>query len=162
MTTYAVIIAARMSSQRLPGKALVSYCPDGTPNLEQIVTRWRTHSRRNPTVVVATSGAREDTPIADLCERIGVPCYRGSLDDVADRMNGAILRFAPTALFIARALADNPLADVPLADSRLDILQGSGCDGIWFGEEHDDITYCGTTDIWSRRAWDEVAACSVA
>lgn len=156
MSDYAVIISARQSSARLPGKALISYCPDGTPNLAQIIARWRS-SRRSPTVIVATSTRSDDDPIDDLCSSLSVPCYRGPLDDVIARIDGAIRAFAPSARWVARALGDNPLVDVTLADWRLDILAETGADSIWYGGDHSRITYAGTTDVYSRAAWDIIA-----
>ncbi len=66
MSEYAVVIAARMNSTRLPGKALVSYTPDDQTNLAQIVTRWRELSRREPTVIVATTDVPKNKQQADL------------------------------------------------------------------------------------------------
>lgn len=154
--TYAVVVSARMSSTRLPGKALVSYCPDNTPNLAQIVARWQS-SRRSPTVIVATSDQAEDAPIAELCARVGVPCYRGPRDDVVARMDGALRAHAPHASHVARALADNPMVDIPLSDWRYDVLCETGADGLWYNGNESRITYAGTTDIWSRAAWDRIA-----
>jgi len=160
MSDYAVVVKARMSSERLPGKALAVYAPDGTPNLIQIVRRWQA-SDRDPVIIVATTDGLEDGAIADYCAGYGVACFRGSRDDVTGRMDGAIKAFAPDvrwiARWIARGSADNPLVDVGLADWRFDILVETGADGLWYGGEHERITYAGTTDVWSRRAWDAIA-----
>src|SRR3990167_2887642 len=156
---YAVILSARNSSDRLPNKAIVSYCPDGTPNLTQIVRRWQA-SRRAPLIVVATSDTASDDSIAALCAPLGVPCYRGSLPDVVAQMDGAINTYAPDAKHIARALADSPLVDVELADWRYDVLCETGADGLYYGGDESRITYAGTTDIFSRSAWDRIAKLS--
>ena len=158
MTDYAVVIAVRMSSTRLPGKALVVYCPDGTTNLAQIVSRWRYHSRRSPTIIVATTDGAEDDAIELMCGALDVSCYRGSRDDVVSRMDNAIKKYAPDACFIARAMADNPLVDVLLADWRLDTLSETVAGGLWYGPDHERITYAGTTDIWSRSAWNMIVS----
>lgn len=159
MSDYAVILSARNSSERLPNKATVSYCPDGTPNIVQIIRRWRA-SRRNPVIVVATSDTAPDDSIAALCAPLGVSCYRGSLNDVVSRMDGAVNDYAPDARYIARALADNPLVDVGLADWRLDVLCETDADGLYYGGDESRITYAGTTDIFSRSAWDRIARAS--
>lgn len=156
MSDYAVILSARMTSTRLPGKALVSYSA-GQTNLAQIITRWQS-SRRSPLVIVATSAMPEDRPISEECNRLGVPCARGDLDDVVARMDYAIQCYAPQARWIARALADNPLVDVTLADWRLDRLAATGADSVWYGGDEHKMTYAATTDIWSRAAWDRIAA----
>ena len=158
MTDYAVIIAARMSSTRLPSKALAVYCPDGTTNLAQIVSRWRRHSRRSPIVIVATTDGAEDDDIELMCDALSAPCYRGSRDDVVSRMDKALKQHAPDAHFVARAMSDNPLVDVTLADWRLDVLTETDAGGLWFGPDHERITYAGTTDVWSRAAWDVIVS----
>lgn len=163
---YAVILAARQSSQRLPGKATVELAP-GLPVLSQIIYRWQ-ESARNPTIVVTTTNAAADDAIERIAERAGVPCSRGDPTNVVAQFDTAVRRYAPNAQYIARALADNPLVDVDLADYRLDKLREADADGLWYGAEfdsgcqlralHERITYAGTTDVWSRRMWDEVAS----
>jgi len=154
--TYAVIISARMTSTRLPGKALVQYAP-GQSNLSQIISRWQS-SRRSPLVIVATSTDPADDAIERECASFAVPCHRGPRDDVVSRMDGAIKAHAPHAQFIARALADNPLVDVTLADWRFDRLSATGADSVWYGGNEHRLTYAATTDIFSRSAWDRIAA----
>lgn len=155
MSDYAVIVSARMASSRLPEKTLAVYCPDGTPNLEQIILRWLNHSRRSPSIIVSVNEA-ETPAITQICSRHGVPVhYRPG--DVLECMVEAIDRFAPDAQFIARALGDNPLVDVGLADWRLDVLAETGADGLWYGGGESRLTYAATTDVWSRAAWDRIA-----
>lgn len=157
MSDYVVVIAARMTSTRLPGKALATYCPNGMTNLEQIVRRWWTLSRREPQVIVATTTDDDDDPIDDLCDEIGVDCYRGPRDDVVERIDGAIVTLAPYAKYIARGMSDSPLVDVRLADWRRDVLAETGADATWYGGDDERLTYAATTDIWSRAAWDRIA-----
>lgn len=159
---YAVIIAARMTSARLPGKAMVSYCADGTPNLQQIIQRWQS-SMRNPTVIVATGDSHEDAPIEALCRRLSVPCFPAPNElvhqrNVTQQIDMALKIYAPNAKFVARGTADNPLVDVGLADWRYDLLQMSAADGIEYGSYHPQITYAGTTDVYNRSAWDRIAS----
>lgn len=159
MSSYAVLLAARMSSERLPGKALADY--SGEPNLAQIIRRWHA-SRRAPQVIVVTSDDPGDAPIVALCRRLGVACYPApaalvAARDVLAQLDGALRCHAPNAQWVARALSDNPLVDVGLADLRFDMLAVTGADG--FRAELEDVatlTYAGTTDVWSRRAWDRL------
>jgi spore coat polysaccharide biosynthesis protein SpsF (cytidylyltransferase family) len=154
---YAVILAARMTSDRLPGKCMLELAP-GLRVLPQLIARWR-QSDRQPTVIVTTTTDPADDPIAAAASAAGVPCSRGDRLNVVAQMDAAVRRYCPGAGFVARALADNPLVDVALADWRLDILAETGADGLWYGEGgHDHITYAGTTDVWSRAAWDRIAA----
>lgn len=156
MSNYAIVLSARMSSERLPGKALAIYCPTGQTNLEQIIQRWRSHSRRAPRLVVATTTDSDDDVIAQLCSQLDVPCARGSRNNVVDRIDHALRQFAPDACFVARALADNPLVDVGLTDWRFDVLSETGADGLWYGGDESRLTYAATTDVWSRSAWDRI------
>src|SRR3990167_2681584 len=150
MSDYAVLLAVRMSSSRLPGKPLVDY--GAGPNLGQIIRRWQS-SERNPTVIVATTIRPDDGPIVALCQQLGVPCWMGSVDNVVARMNTALLRYAPGAHYVARALADNPLVDIELADWRLDVLEESGADGLWYGGGREGLTPARGADGWGRGAW---------
>ncbi len=146
-----------LASGRLPGKALAVYCPDGTNNLSQIISRWKS-SRRSPAIIVSTTTAREDDSIERAAELAGASCYRGHLTNVIDQMDGALKTYAPNAAHIARALADNPLVDVGLADWRYDVLCETGAEGLVYTTDNERITYAGTTDIWSRAAWDGIVA----
>ena len=153
MTEYAVVLSARMASTRLPGKTLAVYCPDGVPNLLQIIRRWQT-SRRQPRIIVSVNEPRH-SDLDDVCRKAGVPAYYRP-GPVLDCMVGALAEYAPDARFVARALADNPLVDVTLADWRLDVLAESGAEGIWYGDDHSRITYAGATDVWSRAGWERI------
>jgi spore coat polysaccharide biosynthesis protein SpsF len=113
-------------------------------------------SRREPAVIVATTTNPDDDQIETECRRMRVNCFRGSECDVLERMNRALLAYAPEAEYVARAMADNPLVDVSLVDWRVDTLRETGADGVWYGADHERITYAGTTDVWSRSAWERI------
>ena len=100
------ILQARMSSSRLPGKVMLRTC--GKPLLQHQVERVL----RTPGIdrlVVATSSDGSDDPIAALCARLGLACFRGSLHDVLDRFVQAARPHAPE--WIVRLTGDCPLAD---------------------------------------------------
>jgi len=153
------VILIRNSSTRLPLKGTCVYAPNGISNLEQLTRRW-SRSRRRPTVIVATSDHPEDESISAICERTSTPCYRAPYSqvqsrDVVAQMEAALQAFAPRAEFVARAMADNPLIDIFLTDWRLDVLTEMRADGLYYDAlDVSRITYCGTTDVYSRRAWD--------
>lgn len=75
------VVQARMSSERLPGKALMDV--GGKPVLQHVLCRVQ-QADVGP-FVVATSARGADNPIADLCALLDVPCLRGSERDVLDR-----------------------------------------------------------------------------
>lgn len=120
MTWTAVIIQARMSSTRLPGKVMK---PLGSrPVLEQVVRRVQ--QARIDEVVIATSTGSEDDILADWCERQSVTCYRGSLHDVLGRYHGAAVMVR--AETVIRVTSDCPLYDPTLLNAMLE--QFHGCD----------------------------------
>jgi len=77
-----VIIQARMSSTRLPGKVLKEIA--GKPMLAWVVERAR-GAQTVSEVVVATTVEPSDDPIVNFCAQMGYACTRGSLTDVLDR-----------------------------------------------------------------------------
>lgn len=82
MTTVC-IVQARLGSSRLPGKCLKTLA--GTPMIEHVLRRARAITGVD-TVVLATSLADRDTPLAEYVERaLRVQVYRGSEHDVLER-----------------------------------------------------------------------------
>lgn len=100
------IIQARMGSSRFPGKTLADLC--GHPVLWHVVERAR-EAEGIDDVLVATTERRSDDSVADLCARLGVPCFRGSENDVLDRYYRAAESKRATA--VVRITADCPLID---------------------------------------------------
>ncbi|MFH1700240.1 MAG: glycosyltransferase family protein [Candidatus Zixiibacteriota bacterium] len=112
-SSYSVvaILQARMSSSRLPGKVLRPIM--GRPMLEYHLGRL-SRSCKIDKLIVATSDQKDDSPICDLCDNLGVDFYRGSLNDVLDRFYRASLEF-PSDI-IVRLTGDCPLADPKIID----------------------------------------------
>ena len=80
--TDGIIIFSRMSSTRLPGKALKEI--HGRPLLGHVIDRSRLVGP-DYKVIVATSEQEDDDAIAKYAEQQGVDVYRGELDNVALR-----------------------------------------------------------------------------
>jgi spore coat polysaccharide biosynthesis protein SpsF len=72
-----------MSSSRLPGKVLMDVC--GKPALTRLLERLRAVPNVDD-VVLATTDKAADDPLAAWAAKAGVLCYRGSEDDVLDRV----------------------------------------------------------------------------
>ncbi|TWT40405.1 3-deoxy-manno-octulosonate cytidylyltransferase [Phycisphaerae bacterium RAS1] len=104
-------IEARMGSSRLPGKSLTPIL--GRPMLELLIERLR-RSRRVQQVVVATTTAPEDAVIQGLAQKLEVGCFRGSSDDVLDRVLQAATRHK--ADLIVEITGDCPLIDPQIVD----------------------------------------------
>lgn len=120
----AVVVQARMSSRRLPGKMLRRL--GQRTLLEWVVERVRLCHRAGP-VIVATSTAADDDPLAAAGVRLGVGVFRGPLDDVAARFLGAAGQFGLAAF--VRITGDSPLIDPALIDAAIELFgENGGCD----------------------------------
>jgi spore coat polysaccharide biosynthesis protein SpsF len=100
------VIQARMGSERLPGKVLRSLA--GRTVLGRVV-RAAQESGAVDRVVVATTVESVDDDVAEECARLGVPVFRGSVDDVLSRFLGALEEHP--AEEVMRFTADCPLLD---------------------------------------------------
>jgi spore coat polysaccharide biosynthesis protein SpsF len=114
------ILQARASSSRLPGKVLKPIL--GRPMLIHQIDRLR-RARALDDVMVATSDEPTDDAIEALCASAGTRCFRGSLNDVLDRVYQAALPLRPE--LVVRLLGDCPLADPELID-RVVAFQRAG------------------------------------
>lgn len=110
-------IEARMESSRLPGKTLAPIL--GRPMLEMLIERLR-RARRVDQVVVATTDRPADQAIEDLARRLGVGCFRGSSDDVLDRVLKAAQAHA--ADLIVEMTGDCPLLDPAVIDEAIAVF----------------------------------------
>jgi spore coat polysaccharide biosynthesis protein SpsF len=117
------IVQARMSSQRLPGKSLRLL--GGKPML-QYVLESLTQVDDLAETLVATSTDSSDDPIAEFCERFATPCFRGSLDNVAERFLGTARRQSFAAF--VRVSGDSPLLDPRLVTRAIDLFQETDAD----------------------------------
>ncbi len=108
------IIQARMGSTRLPGKVLMDL--GGETTLARVVRRLG-RARRIDGIIVATTTAQTDGAIVRECSRLGIPCFRGSEEDVLDRYyQAASLAAAGT---VVRITSDCPLIEPALVDQTI-------------------------------------------
>jgi spore coat polysaccharide biosynthesis protein SpsF len=109
-----MIVQARATSSRLPGKVLLDL--GGRPMLVQQLVRLR-QCRNVDEIVVATTTETNDEPVALLAREAGVQVYRGSTDDVLSRFVGAALE--ARAEVVVRVTADCPLIDPEVCDRAI-------------------------------------------
>ncbi len=107
----AAIIQARMGSTRLPGKVLMDL--GGQTVLGRVVRRLGRASRIDEIVVATTESAGDDA-IVEACNGLGVPCFRGSEEDVLDRYFLAAEKSEADA--VVRITSDCPLIDPEVVD----------------------------------------------
>lgn len=77
-------------------------------------------------MLVATSTDPSDDPIAEFCRRFGTPCFRGALDNVAERFLEASRTHAFSAF--VRVSGDSPLLDSRLVAQALVLFEESDAD----------------------------------
>ncbi len=106
-----IIVQARMTSTRLPGKILKRVL--GKTLLEYQYERLR-RVRHADEIVIATTTNEMDQPIVEWCERLGAACFRGSEHDVLARYHGAAVQYR--ADIVVRVTSDCPLIDPIVID----------------------------------------------
>ncbi|WIM05117.1 MAG: NTP transferase domain-containing protein [Candidatus Nitricoxidivorans perseverans] len=130
-------IEARTGSTRLPAKVLRPIL--GQPMLGRIIERVG-RSRRIDEIVVATTRLEQDAAIAELAGRYGVSAYRGSEEDILDRLFGAVEQSG--AGILVSLTGDNPFIDPALVDDMVDLLTG-----------REDVDYVATTHMQHADHW---------
>ncbi len=113
----ALVVQARASSTRLPGKVLADLA--GEPLLARVLARLA-RVRRADVVCVATTTNAADDPVAELAERCGAAVFRGSETDVVGRYVGAARALG--ADLVGRVTSDCPLIDPDAVDAVLGAL----------------------------------------
>jgi spore coat polysaccharide biosynthesis protein SpsF len=119
----AIVLQARMASQRLPGKVLALIA--GRTVLEHCVERLTASGL--PVAIAAPLG-RDDDAIADEGRRLGINVLRGPHEDVLGRF-----ALAATTLRvdeIVRATADNPAVDIEVPCRTLAVRRETNADHV--------------------------------
>jgi spore coat polysaccharide biosynthesis protein SpsF len=88
----------------------------GKSLLEYQIERLRRVKLANQ-IVIATTINDADQPIIDLCDRLSIPYYRGSEDDVLARYYGAAI--AHQADVVVRVTSDCPVIDPQVIDQAI-------------------------------------------
>lgn len=114
------ILQARVSSSRLPKKILLPVL--GKPLLQLQIERIK-RSQKIDELILATSTDPSDNELEPLCSSLGMPIYRGSLENVLDRFYQTAKKYKADQ--IVRLTGDCPLADPELIDELIEFhLQG--------------------------------------
>ena len=120
-----LIIQARMSSSRLPGKSMLPLA--NKPLVFRMVERLKKCKRIN-VIVIATSDLPEDQILVELAKELEVSCFQGNLLDVRDRYLKSAEKFQ--ADFILRIPADNPMPDANEIDKLIEFHLESNPEGF--------------------------------
>jgi len=118
------IIQARMGSTRLPNKVFLDV--DGVSLLEYEIKRAQI-AKRIDKIVVATGLGKANDKIEELCQKLGIDCFRGSEDDVLDRFFQCSLNY-PQYNVIIRLTGDCPLIDPKIIDEVIVFFEKNNFD----------------------------------
>lgn len=105
------IVQARMGSTRLPGKVLLDL--HGQSVLSRVVRRL-SRAKLITEVAIATTKSPADYATVSEAERLGIPCFRGSEQDVLSRYVNAAEKL--NADVVVRITSDCPLIDPEVVD----------------------------------------------
>ena len=105
------IIAARMSSSRLPGKVLLKIC--GKTTLELMIERVK-RSKTIDKIIIATSTSNQDDIIEKICNEIEIECIRGPEENLLARYKIVSDKIKPN--IIVKMGADSTLIDPLVID----------------------------------------------
>lgn len=119
-------IECRMTSSRLPGKVMLSSC--GRPMLAHLIERLQRVAQLDGIVLATTVNATDDCIVA-LAKELGVSCFRGSEEDVLQRVLLAAQQ--EEADLIVEITGDCPLLDPEVTSQTIDLyLNNPGCDYV--------------------------------
>lgn len=109
-----ILIQARLSSSRLPGKMLMNL---GGIALVEYVYKRCLQSEEVDCVAVITSTEKSDNELVDFCRKKKIPVFRGPLNNVLQRYVDASLFFSVDT--VVRVCGDSPFVDIYLLDNLL-------------------------------------------
>lgn len=124
-SNIAVIIQARMGSNRLPGKMTYEFL--GKTMLAHQLSRLKEFGIKN--IIVATSSMSRDEAIEKVCLSEDIPCFRGAEDDVMKRYIDCATKHS--ANVIVRVGGDDPLIDPECIKSLIWAYEEKAADFIY-------------------------------
>jgi spore coat polysaccharide biosynthesis protein SpsF (cytidylyltransferase family) len=119
------ITQARYGSSRLPGKILKEI--KGQTLLELHINRIK-KSKLISKLKVATTNEPDAFKIEDICKKLNVDVYKGSLEDVLERFYFTAKPENPD--WVVRLTSDCPLIDSAVIDSVINFAIKNSCDYV--------------------------------
>ncbi len=116
-------IEARMSSTRLPGKILADI--GGKPVIGHLVDRLKMCTKVDD-IVIATTVNKSDDKLVEWADNNNVSCYRGSEEDVLQRVIDAHKYMASD--IIVEITGDCPFTDPDIVDVAVETFRVNDCD----------------------------------
>lgn len=151
MSRVRIVIQSRLSSSRLPAKALLPVA--GMPSV--ILCALRAANTGLETLV-ATSVDPSDDLIVEALNKAGINYFRGPLDDVLGRYELATRDLEPGSI-VVRMTADNLLPDGALVREMIDSLLKQGLN--YLGSNDPRLPYGLAAEVFKvellREAWEK-------
>ncbi len=119
----AAIIQARTGSSRLPNKVFKELC--GKPLIWHVVNRL-SFSKRIDKIILATTQNQNDDILESWALENGVFCFRGSEENVLERIYQAACQFEVDT--IVRITADDPFKDPEIIDDVINMFEEGNLD----------------------------------
>jgi spore coat polysaccharide biosynthesis protein SpsF len=116
MVDYRVVVQARMSSSRFPGKVLAPLM--GRPLIAHVLSRICEAVPRERVVMVTSEDATDDPLTSYVGADLGVTVFRGPLNDVVARIQACLCAY-PCEWFV-RICGDSPVIDPGLLSWMLE------------------------------------------
>lgn len=110
-----IFITARMKSTRLPKKVTLKIADK--PLIVHLIDRLKL-SKRTDFIAISTSTNPQDDILAEISQKEGIECFRGSELDVLERLKDAAQNFK--ADLAISCTADNPFVDPVYIDRLVD------------------------------------------
>ena len=127
-TNIVAVVQARMGSTRLPHKMMLSL--HGQPIIEWVLRKVRM-SKLLDNITVAIPDNRDNDVLKECLESLEADVYRGSENDVLNRIYNAAKTKAAT--HVVRVCADNPLVSGNEIDNLIKFYLENPCDYAYNG-----------------------------
>ena len=148
------VLPARMISDRLPGKVLAKVSPYWT-QIKQ--TLWRLKMAKSVgTIVIATTTDKSNDAIVSLAEHEGIACYRGSEENVVERMWDAAHTLGNGEPLIYRCMVDQPFMDWEALDRSAALMLENNWDTLLPLAFKEDPVYGAGVAPWSYKAFQAI------
>lgn len=122
---FVATIEARMTSSRLPGKPLLKAA--GKTMLEHLVARLKLVSSLD-TIVLATTINEADDDLVSEAKRLGIQFFRGSEDDVMNRVISAAASVDADA--VVEITGDCPIIDPGIVEQTIAMFKAHSVDYV--------------------------------
>lgn len=120
-----IIIQARYSSTRLPGKLFLPFYED-KKMIEVFLSELIAQVKNHLPIVLATTTNKKDDVFEPVAKDFNIHCFRGSEEDVLERTCEAAGFYGFRT--VVRVCADNPVYDMERTLQLIDVHKSNGAD----------------------------------